>query len=264
MSSFPAWRLRSGVTDATDAELEHAAESCEWWSWGFAAILIVGLVGEGVLAWQEPAHGSFWGRWGTFVTTCLVTLGVAGEVGFGIMGARRNAELMSRTKKRLAEAMDRASQATVRALELQLELERVRSWRTLDGSQFLQALHGKPSWPITELLHAEGTDTAPLAGQIWSSLLQTEWRCPRPREIHQENPAFDRSDWDGTMLGTWGAIPQGITVVVKAFPPPDDPHPAWTLVKALEAALPGDNYVTVGVDPSVKDGELRLVVAHRM
>ena len=195
--------------------------------------------------------------------TSLVTLGVAGEVGFGIMGARRNAELMGRTKARLAEAMDRASQATVRSLELQLELARVKNWRTLDGPQFLQALQGKPG-RITELLHAEGTDTAPLAAQIWSSLLQTEWQCPRPKEIHQENPAFDRSDWDGTALGTWGAIPQGITVVVNKFPPPDEPHPAWTLVKALEAGLPGDNYVTVGVDASVKDDEIRLVVAHRM
>ena len=51
--SFPAWRLKNGIQNATDEELEHAAESCEWWSWGFAAILIVGLVGEGVLAWQD-------------------------------------------------------------------------------------------------------------------------------------------------------------------------------------------------------------------
>jgi len=262
--SFPAWRLKNGIKNATDEQLEHAAESCEWWSWGCAAILLVGLFAEGILAWNEPPHEAFWGRWGTFIGSCLVFVGVAGEVGFGIMGTRRHDELMRRTQARLAEAMDRASQATVRSLELQVELERVRSWRTLDGPQFLQALQGRPSWRIAELLHAEGTDTGPLAGQIWSLLSQTDWKCPRPKEIHEENPTFDRADWDGTLLGTWGAIAQGITIVVNAFPPPDEPHPAWTLVNALEAGLPGDNYVTVGVDRSVADEEIRIVVSHRM
>ena len=226
--------------------------------------LLIGLFAEGWLAWSDPPHAEFWGRWGTFISDCFVIIGVAGEVGFGIMGTRRTDELMRRTRGNLSEAMDRASQATVRAAELEVELARVRNWRTLDGRQFLQALQGTSGWQIAELLHAEGTDTAPLAGQIWSSLTQTDWNCPRPREIHQENPAFDRTDWDGTTLGTWGAIPQGITVVVRTFPPPDEPHPAWTLVRALEAALPGDNYVTVGVDGSMKDEEIRLVVAHRV
>ena len=73
--SFPAWRLKNGIKNATDEELDHAAESCEWWSWGFAAILIVGLIGEGGRARLE---------------------------------ARRSDELMRRTRGRLVEAMDRA------------------------------------------------------------------------------------------------------------------------------------------------------------
>jgi hypothetical protein len=223
--------------------------------------VVVGLVFEIAIAvyWFEG-----WRSIVDVMAITLIALGVWAEIYYGNLARLAGDKQLAQYEARTAEANERATQANVRALELQMELERVRNWRTLDGRRFVQALDGKPSWRITELLHAQGTDTASLAGQICSSLLQTDWKCPRPREIREENPAFEGPELDRTLLGTWGAIPQGITVVVKEFPAPDEPHPAWTLINALEAGLPGDTYITVGVETSVRDGEIRVVVGHKI
>jgi hypothetical protein len=125
---FPAWRRQNGLISASDEELEWESEWFERWALRSAGILIVGLLTELAQAFFDPPHTSDWGRWGPFWATLIVVAGVWGEVAFARMGARRSEELTRRSKKRAAEANERAAEA-------QLELERLRSPRTLSQAQ---------------------------------------------------------------------------------------------------------------------------------
>jgi len=123
-NAFPAWRLRNGLTNATNDELEKSADSCEFWGWLSVAILGGGLLAEIAIAAFHPPYDSFWEQWGTSIANSLVFLGVAGEVQFGWMASRRQAELRRRSDIKIAEA--------------ELETERLKAefgWRGLSPAQ---------------------------------------------------------------------------------------------------------------------------------
>jgi hypothetical protein len=149
-------------------------------------------------------------------------------------------------------------------MEAQLELARLQLPRTLNGFPFIQTLAGKPKWPVVELLYVEGSDAALLAGQIGLYLGQAGWECPRGKEISGPNPSFDRPNWDVSLLQTYGAAPQGVTVVAGTLPNPGEPHPFWTLLDALRAGLPDAKFIVPGVEASLGPDELRIVVAHKI
>jgi hypothetical protein len=113
--------------NATNKQLEDSSESREHRAFRFAGLVILGLVSEVAIAIAHPAYDSFWDRWGSVFADVLVAVGVAGEVLFGRMGHRRDAELQKRSKKLLAEANERAAKA-------ELETEWLKSqfaWRRL-------------------------------------------------------------------------------------------------------------------------------------
>jgi hypothetical protein len=121
---LPPLRLKNGLMNASDEELEHGAELCERWALRCAGVLILGLLVELGLAYCDPPHESYWGRWGTFWATCLVVTGVWGEVAFGRMGSRRQGELANRSKERAAEALERAE-----------KIKAAAAWRTLSPEE---------------------------------------------------------------------------------------------------------------------------------
>jgi len=136
---FPVWRLKSGVKNATNIQLEMAEESCELWGWTCAGILIAGLIVECFLAGFDPPHASFWGRWGGLLADCLVVIGVAGEIQFARMGSRRQGELTRRVKKQLGEANERAATAELTAENLKAQF----AWRSISdevGQKLVSAL----------------------------------------------------------------------------------------------------------------------------
>lgn len=137
---FPAWRLRNGVINASDGELEVAASACETWAKWCGAAVVLGLIIEVALAAKHPPFDSFVGIWGSVIADRLVALGVFGELLFSAMGSKRHGELQRRSKLIVAElntqartANARASEANQKAQEAILELAKFRAPRVLAG-----------------------------------------------------------------------------------------------------------------------------------
>lgn len=189
---FPGWRLKNGLMKATDEELEGAAESCEQWTLGGAAILIVGLLLELGLAACDLPHESFWGRWGTVAGTFLVVVGVGAEVLFGRMGTNRQRELSRRSKDR--------------ELEATAELERLRTKvgpRALDGEALLSALEGKPKpeIPVKILYKDDDADSHLLSHQIWFALKdKAEWPIEYPQPTRWTGGSWPTAEWVGGQM----------------------------------------------------------------
>ncbi len=66
------------------------------------------------------------------------------------------------------------------------------------------------------------------------------------------------------LLRSYGAMSQGITVVGREYYKDMEAHPMSVLVAALKAGLPDTKFISGGVDPTMRDGELRIVVAHKI
>jgi hypothetical protein len=121
---FPAWRLKNGVKNASEPELESASESAERWGWGCGGLVVLGIIGEFVIAILNPPFGCFLERWGPPVCDLMIGFGVAGEIMFARMGHRFDGILRSRSNERTAAA--------------ELALERLRAanaWRGLTAAQ---------------------------------------------------------------------------------------------------------------------------------
>jgi hypothetical protein len=56
---LPPLRLKKGLMNASDQELEHGAELCERWALMCAGVLILGLLVELGLAYCDPPHESY-------------------------------------------------------------------------------------------------------------------------------------------------------------------------------------------------------------
>jgi len=124
--------------NAANDELEKSADSCEFWGWLCAGLLGVGLLGELAIAASHPPYDSFLEQWGASLADALVFLGVAGEVQFGRMASRRQAELRRRSDTEIAEAKKRSAEANARAAEAALETERLRTqfgWRAISAGE---------------------------------------------------------------------------------------------------------------------------------
>lgn len=154
---FPPWRLKNGVKNATDTELDESVESCERWSWRGVAVLLVGLFLEFAISiWPKWLSASPWPlaalSWAS-LANLFVFCGVAIEFGFSRMASIRQHELTARARNRLAEATERVAnvemdngflQATVaeaneRAAKAALESEQIKKdfgWRSLSGDEF--------------------------------------------------------------------------------------------------------------------------------
>jgi len=135
-NSFPAWRLREGTINASDAQLELAEASCARWEWGCVILVLVAVIAEVVLAIVHPSYDSPWNRWGTAVADAAIALGIVGELAFGRLDARIQTELRRRSNNELkaaveaaAKAHERAGNAERTAAEAQLELAKYRASR---------------------------------------------------------------------------------------------------------------------------------------
>ncbi|WP_158928863.1 hypothetical protein [Acidisphaera sp. S103] len=162
-NSFPAWRLRNGTTNATDDAIENASSSCERWEWWCAVVVVVSVAAEFALASVHPSYDSLWNRWGSAAADALIAIGIVGEVLFGRMDGRYQTELRRRSTVKLAEAVQvaaaaevRAAEANARSAEVDLkrtELEARLQPRMTDQRQFdlIQELRGK--LPEISIIH---------------------------------------------------------------------------------------------------------------
>ncbi len=239
---FPRWRLKSGMMKATDEQLEVAAESCEQWTLGGAAVLIVGLLLELGLAACDLPHESFWGRWGTVAGTFLVVVGVGAEVLFGRMGTNRQRELSRRSKDR--------------ELEAKAELERVKKKlapRNLDRDALLAALKGrpKPESSIEILYKDDDAESHMLAHQIWSVLtIGAQWPASPPQPTRWAGGSWPTAEWVGGQMS-------GVSVVENPPPGMDT-----TLGGALKVGLFASfGQITWSKVDNLPVGGVRIVVA---
>ena len=186
----PAWRLRNGLRNAADSELEKSAESCEFWGWLSAAILVVGLLAEVAIAAIHPPYDSFWEQWGSSLANALVFLGVAGEVQFGRMASRRQAEFKRRSDIKIAEANERAAEANDEAKKAQLELAKFKAPRSLDAGQRARIVARLSSFAGTRFVGYVAFSSEPLAlmRQIVDGLNSAKWQVETlPPPIPQLN-----------------------------------------------------------------------------
>jgi len=127
-NSFPAWRFPNGMMNASDAQLESASSSCGYWEWGCAGLVLIGIIGEFVIAYAHPPYDSFWNHWGITFADAAIAVGIVGEVIFGRLDARIQTELRARSNKQLADAEKDAAEANAKTEQLRtanLELQRI-------------------------------------------------------------------------------------------------------------------------------------------
>jgi hypothetical protein len=137
---------------ASEAQLETASSSCEGWGIGCAALVVVAIAVEFLLAYFHPTYDSPWNRWVSTIADAAIALGIVGEVAFGRLDGRLQTELRSRSNDKLSGAIDRlaqvefengffqesaakanerAEEANRKANEASLELVKYRSRRTV-------------------------------------------------------------------------------------------------------------------------------------
>ena len=99
-----AWRLSRDIAETTDGELEAATEACEKLALLCAAVVIVGVVAEFIIAISHPSYDSGLERWGSILADAFVAVGIVGEVFFGMIERRYQTELRHRSDERVARS----------------------------------------------------------------------------------------------------------------------------------------------------------------
>ena len=137
---FPAWYLPNGTINATENKLESASDSCERWSICCGVLVLVSVAAEFIIDLIEPSYALFLRL--SAITGAGVAIGIVGEVFFSMRDARIQTELRKRSNEQLAsatksaaQANERAAKANTKALEIEAELERLRTPRLLSEEQ---------------------------------------------------------------------------------------------------------------------------------
>lgn len=137
-NSFPAWYLRRGTMNATEAALESASSSCERWGAGCAVAVVLAVVAETALAVIHPSYDSLWNRVGSSIADAVIAIGIVGEVLFSRWDARIQTELRRRSNDKLGVAERAAAEANEKAERertARLELEERLTPRTFSAPQ---------------------------------------------------------------------------------------------------------------------------------
>ncbi len=159
---LPEWYLPNGIKNANEGALEAASSSCERCSIWCAAVVVVFVVVEFVIAIFHPPYNSTLERWGSATADFFIAAGIVGEVMLGILDSRIQTELRTRSNAKVQAAAVAAGEANERAAKADLartELEARLAARSLTKEQFeiLKKLQGK----ISEVIIASERDAEP-------------------------------------------------------------------------------------------------------
>ena len=139
---LPPWRLGSNVRSADDdIEIGKLSDDAVVAEWYFAAMVVIGVAAEFVIAAHHPPYNSWWGQWGPAYGDLLVAGGVAGEVGASVISHLCQGELTRRSNDRLVETEKRAAELRTFAAYRHIPPDKLRqisdSLRTLAPSIIL-------------------------------------------------------------------------------------------------------------------------------
>lgn len=126
--------MPSGAINAADHQLEEASSSCERWGIWCAALVVVAVIAEFVIAGIHPLYDSCLEQWGSASADAAVALGIVGEVLFSMKDARIQTELRNRSNKKLGEAEKAAAEARQRTAQIEL----LTAWRRVSLEQRCQ------------------------------------------------------------------------------------------------------------------------------
>lgn len=220
-NSFPAWRLPNGRINASDDQLEIASSSCGAWEWGCAALVVVAVIAEFIIAYIHPPYDSLLNQLGTSAADAAIALGIVGEVIFSRLDSRIQTELRSRSNKKLGVAEKAAGEANERAAILlkgvmnhELQLRDLKQPRKFNLDKFKEAMALEPRTDAkAEILYVRDCpDCHWLATLIWGGLKISKWEIVKFGPIPE--PTADKAHLPAAY--SVKATPHGITVVSKA------------------------------------------------
>jgi hypothetical protein len=113
-------------TIRTDEQLEMQSSSYGLWMHISAAVVILGVILEIYIAYENPPYGLGLQRWGSLIADIMIATGVGGEVLFGAIDSRCQSELRIRSNQKLGEALLQAGKAHERAAANELEADQLR------------------------------------------------------------------------------------------------------------------------------------------
>lgn len=272
---FPAWNLKNGAMNASDAQLDASSESCESWGWACGVLIVAGIAVQLFIAFTNPPYGSPWQQWGSIVAYLLVAFGVWGTIMFSLMQRSAQKELARRSKAKsdhadervaqaresaaksqasAAEAEKQAQELALKLAEAQLTLQRLSSPRIPDQRKFLKALMGQPRPAKIDVHYStEGSDCVLLAAWTAKYLRDAGW--PIEPEYPLAIPRSTISNMTATQVE--GAQPWGITILAQDLQKSD--VPARALLDALFDSI-GSPMIAVVASGRIPTGHLRVVV----
>jgi hypothetical protein len=206
--------------------LETASKIADWANILLIGSLVVGVVSTCLIVWMANVKETHW------------------------------AELRRQSDEKIADA-------NARAKEAELQLQKLKSPRSLDIESFLETLKPAPPAKVEVLYVPECSDCSWVAQFIGGFLNTAKWEA-----------TWAPIDEQAALTGPWrnqpSAIsvrgyPWGITVVAKDLSPEKLESPEGASLKALFQALlksfaPG---VTMAPDPALAADSIRVVVAPR-
>jgi hypothetical protein len=116
----------------TDEELHRSIDRSERWAFCGGIAVIIGVSAEAVLAYRHATTTHFEAIWGPVIADSLVALGVAAELWFSGRASIRQREIQRRSDIAVAEANERAQQASKDAADTReraAKIEQLTAWR---------------------------------------------------------------------------------------------------------------------------------------
>ena len=215
--------------------------------------------GRGMWWWSSLEAAERWGDWANIALVSALALGVVATY-----------LIVSTTNIKEDHWRELRRKSDVRIAELNNETAKLReaaAARWLDMPLFIKELENVPKQPVEILYVKDDVDSFLIAVMISTGLEHASWVKSFPMPLPTENPA------GGPFKGQqapplpppvhFGAQLTGVNVVAKQNPeePGSSPNASYSgLMRAFTAAL-STHTANAGVDPSMAEGALRIVVA---
>lgn len=247
------------MTASELTSLESSLTRWEWFEYGAAAVVIVGVLGEAINDFT-----SWWPRWRIKKklgkgSTLILIAGLACELLGLVRTSTLSNQLIADLNATAAEANERAANAEDQAAQLEDKNFRhsQRADRLWDNEKdFAAALMGKPTGTILSLMYARGDSEAwETADALKYVLRQYGWNV----EHFGPTPSTPDDAEDAPMVVVGGSGTFGVTVVSRSDQSEEARAAGAALLDALDKAYM-DDIGDQDDDDTLPDGSFRLLI----